>query len=114
MKSALAWGQCLTYALDRWHQHGGRINFRRSSHWPIAHVQHTDDMSQLAHFVPPADLPTPAHALIGFWGEVLHHDMAPCRPMPIWGIVVSAVLLLFGVLFWAAKTTIKKLFRSYP
>lgn len=114
MKSALAWGQCLTYALDRWHQHGGRINFRRSSHWPIAHVQHTDDMSQLAHFVPPADLPTPAHALIGFWGEVLHHDTEPCRPMSIGGIVASAFLLLAGTLVWAFITAIKKLMRPIP
>ena len=114
MKAALVWGQCLTFALDQWHQHGGRIHFRRSSHWPIAHVQHTDDLSQLSHFVPPGDLPTPAHALFGFWGEVLHHDSEPCRPMPIWGIVASAVLLMFGVLFWAVITAAKKILRPIP
>lgn len=114
MKSALVWGQCLTYALNQWHTTGGRINFRRSGHWPIAHVQHTDDQSQLTHFVPPGDLKTPAHAIVGFYGEVLHHDQTPCRPMPVWGIVVSAVLLLFGVGIWALITVLKKLFRSCP
>lgn len=114
MQAALVWGQCLDYALTQWHTIGGRINFRRSGHWPIAHVQHTNDQGELTHFVPPNDLKTPAHALGGFWGEVLHHDMTPCRPMPVWGILVSAVLLLMGVVFWALKTTVKKLLRSYP
>lgn len=114
MKAARVWGQCLDYALTQWNTIGGRLDFRRSEHWPIAHAEHSNDQSELRHFTPPGDLKTPLHALIGYHGEVLHHDMAPCRPMPVWGIVVSAVLLLFGVLFWAAKTTIKKLFRSYP
>lgn len=114
MKSALIWGQCLTYALGKWHTTGGRIHFRRSSHWPIAHVQHTDDMSQLSHFVPPGDLKTPAHAMIGFYGEVLHHDTTPCRPMSVFGIVLSAFLLLAGVLIWSVITVGKKLLRPIP
>ena len=114
MRVVLVWGQCLDYALTLWNTIGGRINFRASTHWPIAHAEHSNDESELTHFAPRDDLKTPVHALIGFYGEVLHHDPAPCRPMPILGIVASAWLLLFGVHIWAGKTTIKKLFRSYP
>lgn len=108
-----AWSQCLDYALTKWHTVGGRIVFRRSSHWPIAHAQHTNDASELSHFVPPDDLKTPAHAFIGFYGEVLHHDVEPCRPMSVSGIVASGFLLAGGSLIWGIKTQVKKLWRYF-
>lgn len=110
-----SWGQCLFYALDQWHQVGGRPCFRKSEHWPIAHVEHTNDQSELTHFVPTAGkLKTSAHALIGFWGEVLHHDFAPCRPMPVWGIVASCWLAAIGSVLWAIKTIVCKMFKLRP
>ena len=112
MKSALAWGQCLFYALDKWHTEGGRPNFRRSEHWPIAHVQHTGNASELRHFVPPGKLKSPVHGLLGFYGEVLHHDMTPCRPMSILGIVVSFFLGFCGSVLWAVKTIVCKLWKA--
>lgn len=114
VREGLRWGQCLFHTLDCWHEIGGRACFRKSSHSEIAHAEHTNDESELSHFVPPADLKTPVHSLIGFYGEVLHHDMTPCKPMSIGGIVVSAFLLFWGAVLWAIWTILRNLFRSIP
>jgi len=105
----VVWSQCLFYALDKWSDEGGRVVFRKSTHWPVAHVQYTNDHSELTHFVPGSDLPTPIHSLVGFYGEVLHHDMEPCKPIPIYGILVSSVLLFCGTIIWAISRYLKRI-----
>lgn len=105
------WGQCLFHTLDMWHTTGGRAVFRKSDHWPIAHAQHTGSEGELTHFSPPGDLKTPLHSLIGFYGEVLHHDFVPCPPMSIFGIVASSFLLFCGSVLWAIKTVLFRLLR---
>ena len=31
---------CLTYAISRWHEHGGALRIVRSRHWGMPHVMH--------------------------------------------------------------------------
>lgn len=113
----LLWGQCLDYAFTKWNEFGGQPHFRTSEHWPIAHVKYADNTGVLSHFVPANDkLKTPVHSLVWFWGEVSHHDFTVCRPMPMYGVVISCWLAAFGSLIWAAKTLLFRAFklRTYP
>jgi len=117
LNGILHWGQCLDYAFTKWNEIGGQPFFRKSKHWPVAHVKHTDNSGALSHFVPAnGKLKTPVHSLVWFWGEVLHHDFEPCRPMPIYGIIISCWLAAFGSLLWAAKTLLFRMLklRTYP
>lgn len=95
---------CLTYALDRWRRDGGYLVFRRSTHWPIPHVLHlSGDMTELRHFVPPADLERPWHALRGFDGLVLERDEGPAAPVSSAGVVAGAALLFALACAWAVR-----------
>lgn len=100
----MRFGNCLTYALDRWRREGGYLVFRRSTHWPVPHVLHlSNDMSELRHFVPPADLKRPWHALRGFDGVVLDEDNGSAEPVSTAGVVVGAGLLFVLSVAWAAR-----------
>ena len=92
---------CLSYALDKWHEEGGYIVLRKSSHWGMPHVLHEAQDGTITHYVPPRALEKPVQALWGFAGEVRVGDGAVRGPMPLLGIVVGAWLLAIGAMGWA-------------
>lgn len=100
----MKWGQCLFHALTLWNTIGGRIGFRKSEHWIIAHAQHFMDHDGLSHFVPPGKLKSPLQGLVGFHGSVLTADKSPAPPMSMPGIVLSSFLLFGGSVLWAIWT----------
>lgn len=93
---------CLTAALDRWHQQGGYIVLRKSAARAWPHVLHVGDEG-LQHFAPGAPLGHPVRALAGYDGVVWDRDMADAPPVPLRGVVVGALLLACGVMVWAIK-----------
>jgi len=101
---------CLAHALNAWHEDGGYIVLRKSSHWGMPHVMHIGDEG-LQHYSPGATLGHPFHALIGFDGVVWDRDMADAPPVPIRGIVVGALILAVGVIGWAVGRLIKQMMR---
>lgn len=101
---------CLTYALDRWHRHGGHLVLRKSDHWSLPHVMQRD-ADGLHSYVPPKDLAHPIVALFGFEGEARPYDDSPALPVPLRGIVVGGWVLAFTVTWWAAKTFIRRAIR---
>ena len=91
---------CLTAALDRWHQQGGYIVLRKSAARAWPHVLHVGDEG-LQHFAPGAPLGHPVRALVGYDGVVWDRDMADAPPVPLRGVVVGTLILALGVIFWA-------------
>ncbi len=98
---------CLTAALDRWHQQGGYIVLRKSAACAWPHVLHVGDEG-LQHFAPGAPLGHPVRALIGFDGVTWDREMADAPPVPLRGVVVGALLLACGVMVWAAMRRWRK------
>jgi hypothetical protein len=93
---------CLSYSLDLWHRNGGYFVARRSGHWGIAHAMHMSCDGAVTSYVPPDELPTPLHSLIGFGGEVVKGDNPEhARPMSLCGIVFSVWILALGATLWA-------------
>ena len=91
---------CLSYALDKWHEEGGYLVLRKSAARETPHVLHIGDEG-LQHDSPGAPLGHPFHALIGFVGVIWDREMADAPPVPIRGIVVGALILAVGALGWA-------------
>ena len=91
---------CLTAALDRWHQQGGYIVLRKSAARAWPHVLHVGDEG-LQHFAPGAPLGHPVRALVGYDGVVWDREMADAPPVPIRGIMIGSMILAVGVLGWA-------------
>lgn len=92
---------CLSETLDRLHADGGYLSARRSAYWGMPHVLHVAKDGQISNYVPPARLPHPIHALVGFDGVLLDHDPQPAPPMPLHGIVLGSWLLAIGATAWA-------------
>lgn len=84
---------CLSYALNAWHEHGGALRFVRSSHWLMPHVLHEAQDGAITHYVPFRTLDKPIHSLLGFDGKVRKGDNVKRGPMPLLGIVVGSWLL---------------------
>ena len=84
---------CLTYALSRWHEHGGALRIVRSRHWGMPHVLHEAQDGTVTHYVPPRALGKPIQSLMGFDGKVRTGDNVARGPMPLPGIGVGAWLL---------------------
>ena len=96
---------CLSRALDLWHEDGGYLVLRKSAARATPHVMHVGDEG-LQHYSPGAPLGHPFHALIGFDGVTWDREMADAPPVPIRGIVVGALILAVGVIGWALKRMI--------
>jgi hypothetical protein len=93
---------CLTYALDAWHEHGGYFVARRSSHWGMPHVLHMTKDGEIASYSPPEKLRKPVCALVGFDGSVVEGDKATlASPISMFGIVAGSWALAFGSTWWA-------------
>jgi hypothetical protein len=92
---------CLSQSLVPWHEQGGYLVLRKSSHWALPHVMHLGAAGRLSSYVPHAPLDHPVHALFGFEGETTEHDTAKARPMPLMGIVVGTWLMAIGATAWA-------------
>ena len=92
---------CLTYALSRWHEHGGALRIVRSRHWGMPHVLHEAQDGTVTHYVPPRALGKPIQSLLGFPGKVRTGDNVVRGPMPLLGIVVGAWLLPLVATGWA-------------
>ena len=60
---------CLTYALSRWHEHGGALRIVRSRHWGMPHVLHEAQDGTVTHYVPPRALGKPRQSLLGCDGR---------------------------------------------
>lgn len=101
---------CLSHALDRWHEHGGYLLVRRSSHWGMPHVL-TVTPEGLQHFAPGATLGHPAQSLVGFDGVAWDRDLADAPPMPVHGIVLGSLLLFVGACGWAVRRAITRMWR---
>lgn len=99
---------CLTYALERWNRRGGYLVIRKSDHWAMPHVLHSD-ADGLHHFVPPRELDSPAVALFGFDGEAHSEDIVPASPMPLRGIVIGGWGLAITVTMWAAWAVCRRI-----
>ena len=72
---------CLTYALSRWHEHGGALRIVRSRHWIVPHVLHEAQDGTVTHYVPFRTLGKPTHSLWGFDGKVVVSNIAPSNPV---------------------------------
>lgn len=92
---------CLTYALSRWHEHGGALRIVRSRHWGMPHVLHEAQDGTITHYVPFRTLDKPIQSLLGFDGKVRTGDNVGRGPMPLLGIVVGAWLLALLATGWA-------------
>lgn len=92
---------CLTYALSRWHEHGGALRIVRSRHWGMPHVLHEAQDGTITHYVPPRAIDKPMQSLWGFAGEVRTGDVDVRGPMPLLGIVIGAWLLALLATGWA-------------
>ena len=97
---------CLAYALNAWHEHGGALRVVRSTHWGMPHAQHEAQDGTITHYVPPRTLGKPIQSLLGFNGRVRTGDNGVRGPMPLLGIVVGAWLLALGATGWAMKRMI--------
>ena len=95
--------QCLFYALDQWHAHGGYLMLRRSKHWCVPHVLHMSRDGVLTHFTPSGDLAWPVSALCGFEGDVRMHDATAAQPMGVICMGVGAVLLVVLGVVWGVR-----------
>lgn len=101
--------QCLDYALDKLRAEGGYLIAARSTHWPIAHVMHSNVAPiELKHYAPPADLRQPWYSLFGFDGSVVQGDRDIRRPMSRRGIVLSLAVALALSIWWAARSWIRE------
>ena len=101
--------QCLFYALDQWHAHGGYLMLRRSAHWCMPHVLHMSRAGELTHFTPAADLAWPVSALCGFEGDVRTQDAIAAQPMGVVCMGVGSVLLVVLGVVWTARVGAKAL-----
>ena len=97
---------CLTYALSRWHEHGGALRIVRSRHWGMTHVMHEAQDGTVTHYVPPRALDKPIQSLLGFDGKVRTGDVEVRGPMPLRGIVIGAWLLALLATGWAVSNQI--------
>lgn len=102
--------QCLYEALDRWHEEGGYLVFRKSTYWGIPHVLHVHGpLPEVTHYVPPDDLRRPWYSLFGFPGAVKIGDDAPAAPIDKAGVVIGAALLLVLGCVWAVNRTWRRI-----
>ena len=107
--------QCLYYALDKWNESGGYIQFRKSTHWCMPHALHYDPKTkQLTHYVPPDDLKYPWHSMFGFEGYIKTVDEEDCAPMtPMCMLFGTIALTVFGGLWLINRTAIRRNRRRY-
>lgn len=96
---------CLSFALTRWHEHGGYLVLRKSAARATPHVLWVGDEG-LQHYSPGAPLGHPVHALIGYDGVTWDREMTDAPPVPLRGIVIGAWLLALGATGWALKRMI--------
>jgi hypothetical protein len=96
---------CLRYALDKWHEEGGRICFVKSKHWFIPHAQHESQAGVLTQFVPFENLKQPWYSLFSFEGHVITGDSLVREPISKTGMLIGIVLLLISGAAWAIKHT---------
>ena len=99
--------QCLWYALDRWHERGGYLMYRKSTHWCMPHVMHVDVVGGLYHFVPPADLNAAWLSVIGFDGQVLSSDKEHAVPIGKLCIFFGTLMMLVLGGVWAIKRVVR-------
>jgi len=100
--------QCLAYALNKWLEEGGYLEFRKSIHWCVPHTLHLSaDRKVLTHFVPLSDLPQPWHAMFGFEGEIRYEDPDPAPPMSLRGIFLGSLILFVLGTIWVIRRAIK-------
>ena len=102
---------CLSHALNAWHEDGGYIVLRKSAARATPHVMHIGDEG-LQHYSPGAPLGHPFHALIGFDGVTWDREMADAPPVPIRGIVIGSLILAVGVVGWAMGRLIRRAWRG--
>lgn len=95
---------CLSLALDRWHESGGWLGCRRSKYWTVGHVVYVSPEGRIESYVPPGELAHPLQALVGFEAELREFDPPElARPIPISGIVWSAWLFALGATGWGVS-----------
>lgn len=93
---------CLSHALDRWHDEGGYIVLRKSSARAWPHVLHVG-CEGLQHYAPGAPLGHPVRALVGYDGVTWDRELADAPPVSVRGIMAGALLLTLGVVLWRCK-----------
>ena len=98
---------CLSYALDRWHEDGGYLVLRKSAARTTPHVMHIGDEG-LQHYSPGAPLGHPVRALIGFDGVTWEREMTDAPPVPLRGVVIGALILAVGAIGWALGRLIRR------
>ena len=95
---------CLSYALDKWHEDGGYLVIRTTAHptllWRAGHVAHIGPEG-LTHFCPGSTLGHPVQSLAGFDGVMWDRDLADTPPMPLRGVFLSSLILALGATGWA-------------
>ena len=104
MKENFYKSQCLFYALDKVHETGGYVGFGMSTHWQLQHTGHYDNLKhEFTAFVPPADLPQPWHAALGFLGSVKVGDNEYRKPMSKKVMWRGIMALALGFWVWRIK-----------
>jgi hypothetical protein len=101
-------GNCITKALERWHEDGGYLVVRRSGYWGVPHVL-TVTKEGLLHYEPGAPLANPVQALVGYDGVTWDRDLADAPPVPLRGIVFGSWILTVTATLWA----VGRLWRRY-
>lgn len=102
---------CLTHALQLWHEQGGYLVLRKSAVRSTAHVMHIGGEG-LQHYAPGAPLGHPVQALVGYDGVTWDRELADAPPMSLRGIVLSSAIGFFGVLCWAVKRKLSEVRRG--
>lgn len=103
---------CLSYALNAWHEQGGALRIVRSSHWFMPHVLHEAQDGTITHNVPFRTLDKPVQSLLGFDGKVRTGDNMKRGPMSLLGIVAGAWLLPFVATGWVIGRPIRRAWRG--
>lgn len=100
---------CLSQSLVPWHEQGGYLVMRKSSHWGLPHVMHLGSGGTLSSYAPPAPLDHPMRALLGFEGATSTTDAEQANPMPLRGIVIGSWLMAIGATAWAIERWWKRM-----